>query len=152
VLTTWRITKAQFADQIFGGEGARAYGGRWNSQGYWVAYTSATASLAILELLANADQFELIGEFALASCSFDESLVSHVEIDDLPPNWREPRPPVELRDFGDEWICSERSAVLSVPSVIIGQERNYLLNPAHDDFRTIKLSSPEPFRLDLRLT
>ena len=151
MLTTWRITKAEFADQIFSGEGARAYGGRWNSPGYWVAYTSATASLAILELLVNADELERVGELALASCTFDESSVSHLEIDDLPPNWRDPRPPEGLRDFGDEWIHSERSAVLSVPSVIIEHERNYLLNPAHDDFRKVKLSSPTPFRLDLRL-
>lgn len=93
----------------------------------------------------------LLPNFVLASCTFDESLVTHVEIEELPLNWRAPRPPVELRDFGDEWIRSERSAVLSVPSVIVDHERNYLLNPAHEDFRRIKLSTPEPFRFDPRL-
>jgi len=152
VLTTWRITKARFAEDLFSGEGARAYGGRWNSQGYWVAYTSATASLAVLELLVNVERPELPGAFVLASCAFDESLVTTIEIDELSPNWRDPRPTAELRDFGDEWIRSERSAVLSVPSVIIEHERNYLLNPAHPDFKRLELSPPKPFRIDLRLT
>ena len=86
----------------------------------------------------------------VASCTFDESLVTQVRIEELPPSWRDPRS-AELRDFGDEWIRSERSAVLSVPSVIVDHERNYLLNPLHEDFKRIELSPPKPFRFDLRL-
>jgi len=89
--------------------------------------------------------------YALASCTFDESLVMHVDIADLPANWREPKPPRELQMIGAEWIRSERSAVLSIPSVIVDHERNYLLNPLHEDFKRIKLSPPKPFRVDLRL-
>jgi RES domain-containing protein len=142
MLTAWRLTEELYAADIFDGEGARLLGGRWNSPRFSVAYTSTTASLAILEVLANVFRPKLLEYFVLASCVFDESLVSHLEIDQLPENWRDPRPPAELRDIGDEWIRSERSAVLSVPSVIIEQERNYLLNPLHRDFPKIKLSSP----------
>ncbi|HKS21931.1 MAG TPA: RES family NAD+ phosphorylase [Thermoanaerobaculia bacterium] len=151
MLTAWRLTEAIYAADAFGGEGAREFGGRWSSPGYWVVHTSEHVSLAILEVLANAFRPKLLPNFVLASCTFDESLVTHVEIEELPLNWRDPRPPVELRDFGDEWIRSERSAVLSVPSVIVDHERNYLLNPAHEDFRRIKLSTPELFRFDPRL-
>ena len=114
-------------------------------------YTSATASLAALELLANAANRNLLPSFVLSSCTFDESFVTHIEIGELPANWYDPKPPPELKMIGDEWIRSERSAVLSVPSVIIEHERNYLLNPVHADFKRIKLSLPQPFRLDLRL-
>jgi len=89
--------------------------------------------------------------FSKASCTFDESFVTHVEIEELPLNWRDPRPPAELKDIGDEWIRSERSAVLSLPSVIVEHEHNYLLNPVHADFKRIKLSPLKPFRLDRRL-
>jgi len=151
VLTGWRITKERFADDIFGGEGARIYGGRWNSPDRWAVYTSATAALAVVETLANHERPELLGAFVIAFCSFDESLVTRLEIDKLPVNWTAPEPPRELQMIGDEWIHSERSAVLSVPSVIVKYERNYLLNPAHDDFKRIKFSAPEPFHFDLRI-
>lgn len=151
MLTAWRLTEAIYQADAFGGEGARAFGGRWSSPGYWIVHTSEHASLAILEVLANAFRPKLLSYFVLASCTFDESLVTHVEIEELPLNWRDPRPPVELRDFGDEWIRSERSAVLSLPSVIVEHERNYLLNPVHPDFKRIKLVAPKPFRFDPRL-
>lgn len=151
MLTAWRLTEAIYAADAFGGEGARTFGGRWSSPGYWVVHTSEHASLAVLEVLANAFRPKLLPYFVLASCTFDESLVTHVEIGELPLNWRDARPPVELSDFGDEWVRSERSAVLAVPSVIIEHECNYLLNPLHVDFKRIKLSAPEPFRFDPRL-
>ena len=151
MLTAWRLTDEEFADDAFGGEGARRSGGRWNSPGHWVVYTAATASLAVLEFMANVEDREQLAFVVLASCTFDESLITHVNIDELPANWSDPEPPPELKMIGDEWIHSERSAVLSVPSVIIEHERNYLLNPAHDDFRKIKLSPPKPFRFDFRL-
>jgi RES domain-containing protein len=151
VLTTWRLIDEQYANDAFGGEGARRKGGRWNSRGYWVVYTSATASLAALEFLANATHRKLLAFVVIASCTFDESLVTSVDIDELPVNWWEPKAPRELQEIGDEWIRSERSAVLSVPSVIVEHERNYLLNPVHADFKRIKLSPAKPFRFDLRL-
>jgi len=147
MLTAWRLIEQVYAKDAFGGEGARVLGGRWNSPPYPVAYTSATASLAILEVLANVFRPKLLEYFVLASCTFDESLVSLVEVDQLPKNWRDPRSPIELKNVGDEWIRSERSAVLSVPSVIIEHERNYLINPVHRDFRKIKLSSPKSFHI-----
>ncbi len=150
MLTAWRLIDEQFADDAFGGEGSRRKGGRWNSAGYAVVYTSATASLAALEFMANVDRDQL-AFVVLASCTFDESLVTHVDIDELPANWSNPKPPPELKMIGDEWIRSERSAVLCVPSAIVEHERNYLLNPVHADFRRIKLSPPKPFRFDLRL-
>ena len=151
MITAWRLINERYAEDAFGGEGARLNGGRWNSPGYWAVYTSATASLAMLEILANADEPELLRSFVMASCTFDESLITHIQVDEIPANWWEPEPPRGLQMIGDEWIRSERSAVLSVPSVIIEHERNYLLNPVHADFKRIKLSLPQPFRLDLRL-
>jgi RES domain-containing protein len=151
VLTAWRLVEEVYAADAFGGEGARLNGGRWNSPGYWVTYCAANASLAVLEVMANLVRRNVLEHYALLSCMFDESLVTTVEIEELPPNWCDPKPPPELKMIGDEWIHAERSAVLSVPSVIIEHERNYLLNPVHPDFKRIRLSPPKPFRFDLRL-
>jgi RES domain-containing protein len=105
----------------------------------------------MLEIMANAARRKLLEFFVVASCTFDESLATRVDLEELPTNWRNPEPPEELRMIGDEWIRSERSAVLSVPSVIVDLERNYLLNPLHADFKRIKLSRPKPFSFDFRL-
>jgi RES domain-containing protein len=71
---------------------------------------------------------------------------------DLPPNWWASGPrPVEIQNIGTAWARDLQTAVLSVPSAVIRQERNYILNPAHPDFRRIAFGSPEAFLWDERL-
>lgn len=147
----WRLVKMRFVQHAFDGEGARLYGGRWNSPGLPVVYTSATASLAVLELFANVQRSELLTSYSLLSCSFDDALISHVGAAELPLHWRQSPGPVELQALGDEWLESRLSAVLQVTSSIIDHESNYLLNPLHRDFGRIKRSRAVPFVFDLRL-
>jgi len=151
VITAWRLLKRRFTKHAFDGEGARLYGGRWNSPGTAMTYCSATASLAVLEIFANLNRSELAEDYVLISCSFPESLVEVVESDVLPRDWRRSPGPIALQALGDEWIRNGRSAVLAVPSAIIEHEMNYLLNPAHADGHRIKRSRPESFTFDLRL-
>jgi RES domain-containing protein len=128
------------------------YGGRWTSPGLPAVYTSATASLAVLEVFANAQRrAELLTRFQLLSCTFDESLVTRIEARDLPFNWRQSPAPARLQEIGDEWLRTVGSLVLEVPSSIIEHESNYLINPLHADFKRIKRSAPETFVIDLRL-
>lgn len=128
------------------------YGGRWTSAGLTAVYTSATASLAVLEVFANAQsRAELLTRFQLLSCSFDESVVTLIERRDLPSNWRQSPAPPPLQEIGDEWLRVAGSLVLEVPSSIIEHESNYLINPLHGDFKRLKRSAPEPFVIDLRL-
>ena len=151
MITAWRLLKAKHADHAFDGEGARLYGGRWNSPGTAVTYCSATASLAILEVFANVRRSALLAHYVLISCTFDESLVRTIDVTDLQRNWRQSPAPSYLATIGDEWVCGASSAVLRVPSALLDHERNYLINPNHRDFRRIKVSSPEPYTFDLRL-
>jgi RES domain-containing protein len=151
VITAWRLVKARLANRAFTGEGAKLYGGRWNSPGLSVIYTSATASLAVLEVFANVSKAELIAAYMLASCKFDDALVERVSISELPADWTSSPAPQGLQVIGDEWLSAARSVVLEVPSAIIEHERNYLLNPLHPDFKRVARSRPEPFRFDLRL-
>jgi RES domain-containing protein len=151
-IRSWRLIKTRFLQHAFDGEGARLYGGRWTSPGRRVVYTSATASLAVLEVFANAQtRAELLARFQLFSCTFDESFVTRIERSDLPSNWRQSPAPVQLQEIGDEWLRGAASLVLEVPSSIIEHENNYLINPLHRDFKRVKRSKPETFAIDLRL-
>jgi RES domain-containing protein len=149
VIRAWRIVKAKHAAAAFDGEGARLLGGRWNSPGTRMIYTSSTAALAALELLVHLNRATTLPSYVLISCSFNDALVEDVAA--LPQDWRRYPAPPRLQLIGDDWAKSESSAVLRVPSAIIEKDVNYLLNPAHRDFSKIKISAPEPFSLDLRL-
>ena len=151
MITSWRITTAHYAETAFDGEGARLNGGRWNSRGTRVVYTSSSAALAALELLVRTRRREPLRKYVLFACTFDEALVEDIARSKLPANWRQSPAPEGLSAIGDAWIRKRRSAVLRVPSVIIETESNYLLNPEHAAFKTIQIAEPTPFSLDMRL-
>jgi RES domain-containing protein len=151
VITSWRIAKAKYATSLFDGEGARLFGGRWTSPGVSVVYTADSAALATLELLVHLSTSSVLPGYVLATSSFAEKLVSQVNRSDLPGNWRAYSAPPELQLIGDRWFRAAASAVLKVPSVVIETECNYLLNPQHKDFPSIRVSTPEPFQFDARL-
>jgi RES domain-containing protein len=148
----WRITRARHADRAFEGEGARLYGGRWNHRGTPVVYCSATLSLAALEYFVNLES-ELVSPSLVAlSAEIPRGLrIESLEIDALPSDWRAFPAPERLKDLGTDWIRSGLSAVLQLPSVIIPQERNILLNPAHPDFAKIRPHKAQPFSFDPRM-
>jgi RES domain-containing protein len=151
VITAWRIVKAKHRHTAFDGEAARLFGGRWNSPGSPLVYTAGSTALAALEMLVHLGKATILPAYVLISCTFDESLVGRVEHPRLPSNWRSYPAPPELQLLGDEWLRGSTSAVLEVPSAIIPSESNYLLNPEHADFSSIRVSAPEPFEFDLRL-
>ena len=150
-LKGYRLVKARHAATAFDGAGARRFGGRWNSPGVLVSYASGSVSLAILEVLVHLDAAALLSAYSLCPVEFDEPLVEWVEAAALPRGWRDYPAPPELRALGDAWAESGRSAVLQVPSAIVPDESNYLLNPVHADFSRIRLKPPEPFRWDPRI-
>ena len=151
VIQAWRIVKARHAGTAFDGEGPRLRGGRWNSPGTAVVYTSQSNSLAVLETLVHFDRESPLPQLVVISCRFPDRLMSEIDRSALPEHWRSYPAQPELQQIGDEWIKSRRSAVLAVPSAIIESERNYLLNPAHPDFSRIHWNAPEPFRFNPRL-
>jgi RES domain-containing protein len=149
---SWRITKAKHAATAFDGEGARKSGGRWNSPGLALVYTSSTASLAALEIVVNVQGSDLLASYVVFSCEFREDLIEPVDLSKLPPNWRNSPIPPQTQAFGDEWLRSGRSAILEVPSAVVDLEHNYLFNPLHPDFGNVIISGPWKFGFDPRLT
>lgn len=146
----FRIVREKFAAAAFTGEGAALTGGRWNSSGIRMVYTSASASLAALETLVHLNP-AMSFAYRLFIIEFDESLLETLSPADLPSDWREQPPPPSTRSIGDAWIKSARSAVLEVPSVLIPGESNCLLNPSHPDFPSLRIGKPQSFAFDARL-
>ncbi len=152
MITAWRLVRAEHAADAFSGEGARLYGGRWNSPGRVVVYTCGHFATSVLEIMVHFRPLPATVEWMAVSCEFPETLVEQVEPADLPRDWRRVPPGPSTQDLGDAWLRGARSAVLAVPSAITPVETNYLLNPAHPDFARIRRTPPEPFDPDLRLT
>jgi len=150
-LRSWRLVKRKHADDAFSGEGARHYGGRWNSPGVPVVYTAEHASLAILEVFVHLGATELLSEYVLIPVEFEEASVAVIDQAALAEDWRGYPAPVSVRTIGDEWVAGGRSAVLSVPSAVVPLERLFLLNPQHPDFSLIRIGDAQPLPLDSRL-
>jgi RES domain-containing protein len=146
----WRIVKEKHAGTAFTGEGAAKTGGRWNSRGVAVVYTSGTKALAALENLVHLNP-PVLFSYGAIRIEFEEKFVARVTLADLPPDWRVEPPPVSTKRFGDAWVRAGTSAILALPSVIISGELNFLLNPAHADFNRIVRGTPEAFAFDPRL-
>lgn len=149
--TAWRIVKSRYAGSTFDGEGARLYGGRWNSPGTAVVYAAQHKSLAILEILVHVERTSILPAYSLVRASFEADLVEVLDRSELSEDWRGYPAPEELKMIGDRWVRERRSAVLVVPSVIVEEENNYLINPGHPDSGSILIDEPEPFEFDRRL-
>lgn len=147
-MTVYRICKRKYPEN--NGEGARLAGGRWNHKGTAVIYCGATASLCALEVLAHGA--DLAADMVVIEARIPRRLgVMTLDESDLPPNWSTPVASNKTRDLGTQWVKNGATAVLSVPSVIVSSERNYLLNPAHPDFAKIRFSKPKDFVFDRKL-
>jgi RES domain-containing protein len=150
ILEAWRLVKGKHVATAFSGEGAAKTGGRWNSRGVAVVYTSATRSLAALEALVHLNP-PVTFRYRIIGIQFDDGLLETLVPAVLPSDWRTEPLPLSTRQIGDDWARSLRTAILAVPSVIIPDETNYVLNPTHPAFKEVSVGKPTPFAFDPRL-
>lgn len=130
----YRLVKKKWSAHAFDGEGAKRYGGRWNSKGLACVYGAGSESLALLEVLAHLSDAELAHHYAMFEMEVDDDLVLYADITELPNNWRAEPAPLETASYGDTWLASGQSLALGLPSVIVPREWNYLLNIEHPAF------------------
>jgi RES domain-containing protein len=135
----------------FSGEGAEEYGGRFNSVGIPIVYTSESVSLATLELLAKAGGRQRLSGRVVLPVTFEESQGIALDEEDLPEGWDDRPYGPASQQVGDKWIQSEESLVLRVPSVVVPEEHNYLINPEHPEFEELEIGEPRPLNVDPRL-
>jgi RES domain-containing protein len=148
----FRLTRRKFAgEDPFDGEGSFLFGGRWSSTGKRICYAATHRSLAILEYLAHIDRGLVPNDLVIATLEIPEDIVM-AGAPTVPREWREYPAPASLKKIGDDFIADGKFAVLMVPSVLVPQEDNVLLNPLHADAtRMIRQKRLVPFRYDPRL-
>lgn len=146
----WRLVKTKYLSTAWDGEGAKRNGGRWNSAGAAVVYTSSSLALALVETLVHLPG-GVLPAYTAVQIDFDDSLFDNLAGKDLPSDWMKDPAPGSTKALGDAWVAAGRKAILRVPSVVVPIEFNYLLNPNHPDFSRIHMGAPLRFPFDRRL-
>ena len=146
----WRIARRPYAvDRT--GLGARDHGGRWNRPGTAVLYAGSTIAIAALERfvhLAGVVPSDLVlVRIDLPDGSSEET----PKLSDLPKDWNLLPPGPASMDYGTRWAREQRSLVLYVPSVLVREERNAVINPVHSEFAAVTMTIERPFRYDARM-
>ena len=150
-MRAYRLSRSLYPS--YDGEGARRAGGRWNSKGIRVLNMSENRALCVLEVLVHLTD-TLPDKYVLGQADIPNDLsYETVEESALPPNWKtlSIAEQTVTRRIGDEWLTRKSSAVLRVPSVVVG-EQNILCNPEHRDFERIHFYDPVSFVFDMRLS
>lgn len=150
-MKVYRITKKQYAN--LDGEGGLLYPGRWHNKGHRVLYTSENKSLAILELLAHINKVVILSfNFVLLEIIIpDEIPIETVPDDILNKEWNSFTFSRKCQNYGSEFLAENKGLILKVPSVIVPNEYNYIINPNHPDFNKIRLDEVNKFYFDTRL-
>ncbi len=147
----WRICQARYAEDAFSGEGARRFGGRWNSRGVPLVYASTSLALAAIELFVHLEPNQAPSDLVSIAAELpDGEPAIRWEMEALPPNWwgDEPAP---MRELGDRWIREKQSLAVFAPSVPIRMEWNVQVNPLHPRAGEIVILETQPFIFDARM-
>ena len=151
-IRAYRLVKRKWRQAAFDGEGARLYGGRWNSKGKACIYLAGSESLAMLEVMVHLDDYQLLTHYALLEVTLQKSSLMSLSADSLPKDWAVEPAPASTAEIGDNWLESQSSLALAVPSAVVPRERNYLINPQHSHFQALVNSATEiAFTPDKRL-
>lgn len=147
----WRITTKRDPGVAFDGEGARVYGGRWNRPGTRLVYAAEHLSLAALELFVQLDPEDQPRSLFRFRVELPDDALELLPRERLPASWRDYPAPDETAVLGTDWARRGEGLALVVPSVVIPEEKNVLLNPAHPRFGELKVEAGEPFSFDSRM-
>jgi RES domain-containing protein len=149
-MIVYRLSNAAYSKDI-SGEGAYRYGGRWNSVGERMLYTASSPSLALVESMVHFPSEIPPIQFMLISIEIPDAWICIQNIKTLPEDWQSYPAPFSLREIGDNFLSSNSFLTMQVPSAIVPQEKNYLINPLHPKFKMVKVLTIEPFILDSRI-
>ncbi|MFO0828365.1 MAG: RES family NAD+ phosphorylase [Phycisphaerales bacterium] len=147
----WRICKRVHAATAFDGEATRRVGGRWTSSGVVAVYASEHLSLAILEVLVHLERPQAIAAFVAFEVTIPDDLIDAVDARKLPKEWRDSPAPLSAKLIGDRWASELRSPVLRVPSAVVPQEHNLVLNPLHAKFKRLSIGKSQALDADSRV-
>ncbi len=145
----FRITRTKWANDL-SGEGARLFGGRWNRKGTACLYTSSSRSLAILEFSVNVSLDDIPRTLSMVTIRVPDQVLELAQ-QDLPGNWKDIPAPGSTRDFGTKLLQEGKHLVIRLPSTVIPQEFNYIINPDHKDHKLCKVVAIDDLVYDVRI-
>ncbi|WGF93859.1 RES family NAD+ phosphorylase [Aequorivita marisscotiae] len=147
-MKVFRIGKTQYAQDL-NGTGSKLFGGRWNHVDTPCIYTSESRALSVLEYAVNIDLDYIPRALSLCIFEIDETQIHTLQIKDLPGNWSETPAPKSTKDFGSK-LLEDKHPIIKIPSIIIPQEFNYLINPLAE-ISCFKILEIKDFVFDLRI-
>lgn len=127
---------------------------RWNKNNEYVIYTGGSRSLSTLELVVHRASVTTSKIYKLMVIYLKDApgMIAEIKITDLPTDWRNISAYSTLQNIGSTWYKSKASLILKVPSAVIPQEHNYLINTEHPDYLTlVKFIDTEDYFWDNRL-
>lgn len=153
-MIVYRIERAKYLETTLHGFGAALSNGfRWNSLNTRLVYTSESRALATLEVSVHLDLSEdLPDDRYYVEIDIPDSLpILEVHINDLPLDWDSKPPNTTTQIIGDDFVLYNQAAILKVPSSIVPEEYNYLLNPFHPEFHKIHKIKAHKMQFDSRI-
>ena len=149
-MNVFRIVPEAFSNEL----NASGSANRWNLRGQKVIYTGSSRSLSTLELIVHRSAIQPSKPYKLLVISIDllEAEYQKIQLDQLPNNWRNLQAYSQLQLIGSNWYKAQNSLLLEVPSAVIPQESNYIINTEHPDFsKKIRIHRIEDYFWDNRL-
>lgn len=150
-MKVFRLSKKKYAKEL-SGKGASKSGNRWNSKGTEIIYTSESRALAMSEILVHVSLATLPSDFVMMTIDIPDTIkIDELKISELAENWNQHPPSIGTQKIGDSFIDSMKYCILKVPSAVVKEDFNYLLNPYHKDFKKIKIIQTTDFPFDRRI-
>lgn len=149
-MIVYRLSKSKYSTDL-SGKGAEKSGGRWNSKGVAMVYTSTSRALCAAEVAVHLPLGIVPADYELVTLEIPDDLITEAGINDLPAGWRSFPHPDSTQKLGDRFIREGKFLALKVPSVVVQGEYNFLINPGHEAAAGIRVVSREPFLFDKRL-
>ncbi len=148
-MLVYRISSPKYIDDL-SGAGAKQYGGRWNNRGTALVYFAGSRAMAVMEVLVHLRPENLDKEYVLAVFEVPDDKVKLIEVKHLPLDWKVEPSTEHIKELGSNFVKDNKYLLMKVPSVLVEEEFNFLMNPNHFDSKKVKLISKRAFKFDLR--
>jgi len=150
-MIVYRLTKSKYCGDL-SGRGAGKTGGRWNSKGVAMVYTSESRALCTAEIAVHTQLGILPNDYTLVTIDIPDSIkILEKGLAELSPDWRSFPHSGTTQELGDGFVKNQKYAVMKVPSAVVQGDFNYLINPQHADHSKIKIVKTERFSFDERM-
>lgn len=149
-MIVFRLCKAKYANDL-SGRGAEITGGRWNSKGVRMVYTSASRALCTTEIAVHTPLGNIPSGYQIISIKLPENRIQNIPEGKLPADWKSFPHSISTQRLGDEFSRQNKHLILQVPSAAVEGDFNFLVNPLHPDFLKVKIVNVQDFNFDKRL-